>query len=166
MKHQFKDINAIRQWLSRCLILNPVTALITATCIITACMEPITYYAGAPAHHYFLYHFFHANIFHLAANLYALWLYRPRLSTIGIAYAVATICAGIDAFLSSAPTCGLSAFLFAAFARYYVAWHKSVLTIIIAILVTAIIPNMNWHIHILSFAVAYIVWFLIYRFKK
>ena len=157
---------------------HPITLTITIVTILIYIVQsgivalpfsmypPITYHPDAPLHHYLLFHFFHVNIFHLLANLFALWYYRPRIGTILVAYAVATIGAYIDVLLLPTTTCGLSAFLFAAYARYFVAWHKSIFPFILLILATSIIPNLNWHIHLISFILSYSIWLVIYRHKK
>ena len=127
---------------------------------------PFTYYPHAPFHHFLIYHFFHVNIFHLIGNLLALWYFKPRLTTILVAYIVATLCAYIDTLIIPTSTCGLSAFLFAAFARRYVAWKENIWKLLSIILITGIIPTINWHIHLLSFLTAYAVWFVIYAYKS
>jgi len=141
---------------------------------------------SSPFPHILTYHFFHANIYHLLLNLLALWLYRPRTATLITAYLTATLAAYIDSLITPAistlytgnsgfppftpnpplpqfPTIGLSALIFAAFARNYVAWHRHTYPILIAIIITAPIPNLNWHLHLISFITSHIIWKAIYK---
>ena len=160
----------------------PTICLTVITCAVWFCQtvtggDIFTYHTDSTLSDYLLYHFSHANIFHLLGNLLALWLFRPRLSTVLIAYPIATLAALLDTLLlsiinyklyiiSPLPTCGLSALLFASFARYYVAWHKPIYPILIPIIITAFLPYINWHIHLLSFLLAYPVFHIWYRLKN
>ena len=124
-----------------------------------------------------LFHFTHANPFHLIANGLAILYFRPRWSTLALAYPAATLAAllylaitslapvagaSASAFLPILPTCGLSAIVCAAFARPYAARAKSPLPFILLQLPFAIIPNFNYILHILSFLIAYSAWRILY----
>ena len=109
------------------------------------------------------FHFFHANIFHLAVNMIALWQFAPRPLTCVIAFVSATLASLLPFAGVSEPTYGLSAFLFAAYARKYVSWHLSPKWLILSNLFLAFIPHMNWRIHILSFVISYAFWHVYYR---
>ena len=125
-----------------------------------------------------LFHFTHANPFHLIANGLAILYFRPRWPTLALAYHAATLAAllylaiaaslapvagaSVSAFLPLLPTCGLSAIVCAAFARPYAARAKSPLPFIILQLPFAIIPNFNYILHILSFLIAYYAWRILY----
>lgn len=164
---------------------HPLTITLTTICLISYLLQlmqqlwfvqrgfpslpfslPVTYYPHATLTHFLLYHFSHANIFHLLANLYALYLFKPRATTILASYLIATIAAYLDTLLIPTATCGLSAFLFASFARNYVAWHRNLFPVLIAIAITAFLPNLNWHVHLLAFALSYLFWLPIYHFNS
>lgn len=107
-----------------------------------------------------LYHFSHANIFHLALNLIALFQFRPRWKTCVVAYISASVAAMIPFAAIEEPTCGLSGFLFASYSRRYFYWKKKPYMLIASNLMTAFVPHMNWRIHILSFLIAYLIYAL------
>lgn len=116
------------------------------------------------------YTFCHANIFHLAANLYALWCFRPRPYTFIIALAIAMITPLFSAL--DTPTLGASAMIMAAYSRKYVAWHKSWIGIILfnasLLLINYIFIGtetmcFNVIAHIMSFSIGYIYWTIHYK---
>ena len=112
------------------------------------------------------YMFTHANMFHLAANLFALARFKPRFSTCAVAFAVSFAATFIPFVHLSAPTCGLSGFLMACFARYYHAWQKNILGIMAFNAAFAFVPSVNWKIHIVSFLASYIIYYLYGKIRK
>lgn len=112
------------------------------------------------------YSFFHANIFHLALNLWALFYFRPRLLTCVVALAVAFISGLIPWAQMDMPTIGLSAFLFAGFARRYVSWGKAPWQLLFTQLLMMFLPFYNWRIHIVAFIIGYMFWFGYYYWKR
>ena len=114
----------------------------------------------------FLYHFSHANIFHLLVNLLALWQFRPRWGTCFVAYVISSIASCLPFASLSIPTCGLSAFLFACYARNFVAWHRSWYTLALIQFALALIPNVNWRIHLISFFISYLYWYASYSLHR
>lgn len=111
------------------------------------------------------YHFFHANIFHLAVNLIALWQFKPRWTTTIVAFVIASLVYLLPFAQLSVPTCGISGFLMSAFARKYQAWSINPTRLIVANLIMAFIPFVNWRIHILSFIIAYGFYYVHSRLK-
>ncbi len=117
------------------------------------------------------YHFLHANIFHLAANVYAIALFRPRLRTCAVAYVSASLAYVITAALAAhihvlsplIPSVGLSGFVFAAWARKYASWRWPVWRPLASGILLAFLPGFNWLIHILSFIISYLIWRLSLR---
>lgn len=135
------------------------SALIAIACLlfyITSCS--FAFGRGCGAHCYFLYHFSHANVFHLALNLYALFRFRPRVKTCLIAYVSATVSAMLPFSSVGEPTCGLSGFIMAAYARKYHSWRISPWKLIAVNVALAFVPHMNWKIHVLSFLFAYMIY--------
>lgn len=109
-------------------------------------------------HSKFLYLFSHANIFHLLLNLIALFRFRPRLKTCLIAYVVSVVAVFIPFAHLPLPTCGLSGFLMACYARRYYSWKLSVKWILLSNLLLAFIPVYNWRVHLICFTLAYLVY--------
>lgn len=166
--------------------------VIAAMCFIALLLPTETAGWGSLAHpgSLFMYQFSHANILHLAINLYALWKFAPRLSTSVVAVLAATISALVYSLLCDAvcaygsiynalfpPACGLSAFLCACFARRYVAyriptfrfffWNSMFIPLgcclyLIPFLHLNIISLFAWHIHLIAFYLSYFIWKVIY----
>ena len=111
-----------------------------------------------------LYIFSHANIFHLLLNLIALFQFRPRFKTCFIAYIASVLAAFIPFAHLSAPTCGLSGFLMACYARRYYSYKLSPKWLILSNVVLAFVPYVNWRIHLISFFIAYIIYGTIHRY--
>lgn len=104
------------------------------------------------------YHFDHANIFHLALNLWALYQFKPRWKTVVVAYAVSSLAALLPFSSVAMPTCGLSGMLMAAYARKYAEFRLPIWKPISANMVFALFPMFNWKIHLVSFLISYLVW--------
>ena len=119
---------------------------------------------GTAWYTFLLYHFSHANLFHLAANMVALFEFAPRWQTVFVGY----ICSTLSAFLlgllpMDITTCGMSGLIMACIARKYVSWHWKIWKIVAVNIVLAFIPNFDWRIHLLSFFMSYSIWSLRYR---
>lgn len=106
-----------------------------------------------------LYHFSHANIFHLLANLVALFTFRPRWTTCAYGYLAASVASVLPfAWMADEPTCGLSGFVFACWARRYWSFRIKPFYIFGISLVSVFIPHVNWRIHLYSFILAIIIY--------
>lgn len=107
-----------------------------------------------------VYHFDHANVFHLALNLWGLYAFKPRWMTCAVAYVAASVAALIPFVSVALPTCGLSGFLMAAYARGYVDKQLSVWKPLLVNMTFMLFPMFNWKIHVVSFLIAHLVWWL------
>lgn len=105
-----------------------------------------------------LYIFSHVNIFHLILNLIALYQFRPRFKTCLIAYISSVLAAFIPFAHLSIPTCGLSGFLMACYARRYYSHKLNPKWLIVSNLALVFVPYVNWRIHLISFFIAYIIY--------
>ena len=119
----------------------------------------LTFGAGSPWWMCFLYHFDHANIFHLALNLWALYQFKPRWKTCSVAYVVSSVSALLPFSSVALPTCGLSGLLMAAYARQYAEFRLPMWKPIAVNMMFALLPMFNWKIHLVSFLLSYVVWF-------
>lgn len=134
------------------------SAVLTAVCLMCFLLPSQGIGYGEPWWHCLTYHFHHANIWHLAGNLYALWLLRPRWSTLAVSLAVASCCALLPLCWGHTVTVGLSAVLFSVAARVY-ADRKASLWMFVAInLLTGLLPQVNLSIHLTVFFTAYLIW--------
>ena len=135
---------------------------LTLLCLVGYWAE-FTFGVGCPWWMCFLYHFDHANVFHLALNLWALYQFKPRWKTCAVAYVVSSLAALLPLSSVSMPTCGLSGLLMAAYARKYAEFRMPLWKPIAVNMVFAVFPMFNWKIHLVSFLISYIVW---YRKRK
>lgn len=106
----------------------------------------------------FLFHFTHANIFHLLANFYAIALFRPKWENVPVAYLSATAAALIPFTAVPMPTVGISGMVFALLARRDAIlriWNWRLLGIN---LLLALAPAYNWKIHMFSYIIAFLFW--------
>lgn len=140
--------------------------LITVIVMLKALDCKASYAYGADVSDFLMSQFCHANSMHLLANALAIWGFRPRWSTLIIGYVVAVIACAIDSQLYGVETCGASAWIFAMTARNNVAWSKDVREMMICMLLCILLPFANWHVHIMSFSIAWFVWHYLYRWKK
>lgn len=137
------------------------SVVISAMCIIAYVTHSgYAFMSGSDLCSHLLFSFCHANIFHLFANLLGLLYFRPRVSTCMVAY-VASVAASYIPFVSlSIPTMGLSAFVFAAYARKFYFWSLPLKGVVLSNVIVAFLPYINWRIHVASFFLSYILWMI------
>lgn len=138
--------------------LMPTIAIASVCLAVQLAHHTFTFYSGCGADGHLLYHFSHANIFHLALNITALFSFMPRTGTCVVAYMAATAASYIPLMGMDAPTCGLSAFVFAAWARKYYFWRMPVWRLLAANIALGLVPWFNWKIHISAFLLSYLIW--------
>lgn len=134
------------------------SAVIAACCVVFFCLSlRFDFGRDFGVTHSLLYHFSHANVFHLALNLIALFQFRPRWSTCATAFVCASLASMLPFTASTAEgTCGLSGFLFAAYARRYATWREKPYFLLLSAFVGGLLPHVNWRIHIVSFILSYL----------
>lgn len=113
------------------------------------------------------YPFIHANVWHMACNLFVLWGIRNRLDTIP-AYIIAVAMSWMPMWVDK-PTTGMSGLLFAMFGimwgRTGMAW-KCVKTGLPVILTMMLIPNVNGMLHLYCYAAGFTVGFLCEKYIR
>ena len=110
----------------------------------------IAQYLGMPMYlTCFTYQFYHANIFHLAANLYALWIVRFDRRNILPAYIISVV-----AYLLFPHAIGLSGVLMAVIGIY--ANKKVWKYYIVFSVVTFFVPNIAFGVHTTCFVSGFI----------
>lgn len=139
---------------------------ITAACVVGMAFHfafPDRYAAG-----HLLFHFSHANVFHLLANLMCLWMMRFPIKW-GWAFGFASLASLVPSptwswgsmSFEMMPTCGLSGMLFAAIAIAFAEksrFREMCKFVVIPILVTGLMPNVNMLYHLWAVMVAYWGW--------
>lgn len=162
-------VSVVRRRLSRLVIALALvdkrlwpSILLTVLCMVGYWLN-LTFGAEQPWWMCFFYHFDHANVFHLALNLWALYQFKPRWKTCAVAYAVSSLAALLPFSSVALPTCGLSGLLMAAYARKYAEFRLPIWKPIAANMLFAFFPMFNWKIHLVSFLISYIAW---YRKRK
>ena len=133
-------------------------SIVLTVCCVVGYFFDLTFGVGSPWWMCFLYHFDHANIFHLALNLWALYQFKPRWKTCAVAYAVSSVASLVPWVAVDMPTCGLSGLLMAAYARRYAEFQMSVWKPLAVNMVFALFPMFNWKIHLVSFLISHLVW--------
>lgn len=151
--------------------------LLTVVCCVMMFFPRIAYDDYIPDmdvekwHSHLLYHFSHANVFHLAGNLICLWIMRVRVRAV-CAWACASVASVLpytvwswrDMCLTALPTLGMSGMIFASLGfawACYGTWRQVMTRVMPVIFVTGMIPNINLLIHLYSFLIAYgaaLVW--------
>lgn len=119
-----------------------------------------------------LYSFCHINIFHMAVNLWALYSFRPRISTAVVSFIIAILVSLLQVAPNPVPTCGISVLLYAAISRYYVAWKVApyrplffnVFLCGINFLLDSVIYN--FMAHLFAFSVGWLCWWSYYKYKS
>ena len=135
----------------------------TALLLLALCLcVPKAYFGpGQPWYGPFLYHFTHANIFHLLGNWLVIARFKPRWVTLPVAYLSATAAAICPFSAMSAPTCGISGMVFAMLARRDALlgikpWRIMGLNVLLAF-----VPTYNWRIHLLAYLFSFGFWLII-----
>lgn len=137
--------------------------ILLALCAIT----PSAYFgAEYGADGAWLYHFTHANIFHLLSNFIFLAYFRPRWSTVLQSYLIASACVYLPFTALSEPTCGISAMCFAMIARRDVAWRVLNWRLLMFNTALIVLPHANWKIHLASYLIAFLIWKIEYTIKE
>ena len=143
--------------------LIPSITIVSVCLIFTICHIEYHLYRNSGIADRVGYIFTHTSIFHLLINTIALFRFKPRLKTCIIAMAVSFAVTFIPFIHLSVPTCGMSGFLMACFARYYQAWRKPVWKFMLANLAFIPVPLVNWRIHIVSFIISYTIYAYLHK---
>ena len=136
------------------------TLFLLALC---AVMPKCAFGTGLPWHGVFLYHFSHANLWHLAANFLVLTRFRPKWENLPVAYLCATASAIVLMPMTPQPTVGLSGMIFAMLARRDAIFRELNWKLMAANLLFIFLPNFNWQIHLISYLTAYFTWTIIQK---
>ena len=130
----------------------------TAVLLMLCALVPARPLANGDTLSAFLFHFTHANVWHLLANLYVIARFRPRWENLPVAYLSATAAALMPFVGLSAPTVGISGIVFAMFARRDAILHIWNWRLLGLNAVLALVPCYNWKIHLFSYLIAFVIW--------
>lgn len=117
-----------------------------------------------------LHHFFHGNIFHLAANLLTLYFMMPYIKRWQMAGAY--VIASLSILATSVPVIGFSNIIYALIGlrspSFDSKWWRHSGTIIFLVVTTAMlfIPNISGVTHIVSFVTGVAISVVVRQFKK
>lgn len=132
-----------------------VTGVLVCMMMVFGCPE---YLHGSGLHVALTHHFFHVNIFHLAANALSIWLIFGKGRRYGWKIlAAAYLCATLSWYSSSGSVAGMSNMIFALLGLRTPSlrdrwWRQSsVLTFLIVTVSMALIPNISTVTHLTSF---------------
>ena len=104
-------------------------------------------------------HFYHANIFHWAANSMALLLMRPSLRQMIESFPIAFAAM----FFTNNPTVGFSAMIYAFIGLNIIRWKVSMIdlaTFIIANILTIFMPKVAFGVHLASFSLGIAAYYI------
>lgn len=105
--------------------------------------------------HHFTYMFFHANIFHLAGNIYAMWIIRRFFTANNVISAY--VISAVSSWATMVESIGSSGFVYALVGYSMVSTKTSRnywLMFVLINLATYFFPNISFGIHITSFVLA------------
>ena len=158
--------------MSRIKIEKTIVTLVLTTCWLL--MPVIGYNATAPVENHLLYLLCHANFWHLAGNLFVLWLIPGRKLWIVPSVAIAVLCSWAPVLLGlwelcgrpadpTTMTVGFSGVLMAIVGilwgrwgreeqrngrKHWQIWSKACVKLLPVIAIGAILPGLNWSIHL------------------
>lgn len=145
---------------------DKIKIILTAICL-ASYQYHIGFYEGCPIFNRIAYTFCHANIFHLAINLFVLWGIRGKLFFVA-PLAIAFYSSFLPMCVTE-PTMGLSGFLFAWFG---IAWGRALkplqgfVAVLPYILITMLISNVNGLLHLYTFLIGLYCSYIYYRCKR
>lgn len=132
-----------------------VTLLLAACYLLPVPRQEFGASFGSPWHAHFLAQMFHANVFHLLANLYALWLIRTSPRELLVAYLLSVPAT----FVAAAPTVGFSSVLYALMGMKVCRVRMSPVEWAIFILAntaTVFIPAISFGVHLAAFVLGFV----------
>lgn len=127
----------------------------------------IGYEPGGNLAGHILYMLSHANVFHLMANLFCLWLLRGKLHALQ-SCAISIACSYLPC-LCLGPTMGMSGFLMAEIGMRWGSASKLAgmcKAVLPALLLSGLLPNVNVMIHLYCLFVGYLVAVIQKRFGE
>lgn len=125
-------------------------------------LEGFSAHSGLLPH--FTYSFLHANVWHMAANLFVLWGVRQRMN-VAVGYAIAVAASWLPMWADK-PTVGMSGMLFAMFGIMWGKtgrWKEYLKAGMPVILIMMLIPNVNGLLHLYCYILGFVFSFI--RFK-
>lgn len=134
--------------------------VLSAIYMLPVTIEDVSYVNGSAWYNCLICQFFHANIIHLACNVYALWLLKFTLGDFIAAYIISIV----SVSLSTVPVVGASSFIYAlaAFRMSGARLGKyEWMAFFVLNAVTIFIPSISFIVHISSFSLGY----LLYKLK-
>lgn len=142
---------------------NKIKIVLTAICL-ASYQYHIGFYEGCPIFNRLAYSFCHANVWHLAVNLFVLWSIQGKLYIIA-PLAIAVYSSLLPMYVT-APTMGLSGFLFAWFG---IAWGKALkpwsgfIAVLPYLCITMLISNVNGLLHLYAFLIGLILSYIYFK---
>ena len=136
--------------------------------LLVACMAAPQAYVveGCGIKEGMLYHFTHANVFHLLLNVMFLIRYKPLWRSTLFGWITASIAACIPICSVELPTCGLSGICFAMIARSN-AYQKRISWIaVLSNIPMALVGVFNWRLHLMSYLISFISWTVYLRVRN
>ena len=134
----------------------PDKFMLTALCVMLYFWH-VGFTADSPWQTHVMFHFCHANVFHLAINLMVLWQIQNRIPVVE-ALLVSFLASYLPMYVT-APTMGLSGFLFAAFG---IMWGRvgrpleASRAALPFIIITMLFPDVNGLLHLYAFILGYV----------
>lgn len=144
----------------------PDKFMLTALCVMLYFWH-VGFTADSPWQTHVMFHFCHANVFHLAINLMVLWQIQNRIPVVE-ALLVSFLASYLPMYVT-APTMGLSGFLFAAFG---IMWGRvgrpleASRAALPFIIITMLFPDVNGLLHLYAFILGYVFSYVLHIYIK